>query len=141
MNAQQTTSDLHHFDVAAQSLMRGRRIRTPNQLPALTEYIERNAALIESRFNEPEMGLVPPSAGANATDAETIGFLRRRFRAALADGLRLAALARRTDVGAIETRMNRIVQRARAALGEIEMGDSGRFASLLPSNREQEKTD
>ena len=129
---------MHHFDNVAISLMRGERITMPDAPSELNAYITERAESTAAYFNDPNMGQMPQGLNPEAmTDAEILGFFRRRFRAALADGLRLRALARRAGLAAIEETMDSTTARARAALTEIDLGREGRFAELLPARQEQ----
>ena len=112
--------------------MRGRRTALPTDEGELAAHIESEAARIHATFNSARMARMPTSAQATS-DAQTIGFLKRRFRAALAESLKLSDLARSEGMEEHEKAMDDISSRARAALDEIDLGSDGRFASLLPS--------
>ena len=136
-----TMEDLHPFDKTDEDLMRGRRTALPTDRRELAAHIEGRVAQTRAIFNSAEMARMPASARA-ATDAEAVGLLKRRFRAALAESLKLSDLARSEGMEEHEEAMEKVASRTRAALDEIDLGRGGRFAPLLPSvmNSQTEET-
>ena len=133
-------TDLHHFDISADRLMRAERIDLPGERSALIERIRTDAQTITSQFNSPHMARLPDRPGGRTlSDPEVIGFLRRRFRAALADSLRTGALAESNALPDVKEQMDNIARRARRALTEIDLGRSGSFASLMPPIEQPEQ--
>ena len=134
MNQTEGGTDLHHFDLVARALMRGRRMNIPAERGELARYVSEQAAETIKHFNDPAMAQIPESvAGRSPSDPEVLGFFRRRFRASLAQGLRLEALAEKTGQEKVREIMDNVCRRSRVALSEIELGASGRFGHLLPS--------
>lgn len=124
--------DPHPFDKTDEDLMRGRRTALPTDRRELAAHIEGRVAQTSAIFNSAEMAKMPASAQV-ATDAEAVGLIKRRFRAALAESLKLRDLARSEGMEKHEEAMDKVASRTRAALDEIDLGGDGRFAPLLPS--------